>query len=198
MSKQKEPVNPRHKKGLTADNRYEQPDPRPLAVPVGFHRPPSLADTVGRLVRSQLLAQEAARQGFETPEEADDFEVGDDYEPLSPYENDHIPSVKVMKKHVEQINKKIREAQNAKAVADFQKANPGGRLPGTHAKSRYSTTRRKGGIDRDPRSRPLTPTGGRRGPQSDPWKASCLPYRGAAMLPLYAVRHRPQAVTTTR
>lgn len=74
--KQKEQSKPQ-KVGLTADNKYELPDPKPLAIPVGFHRPPSLSDTVSRLVRSALLAREAAEAGAETPEEADDFDLED-------------------------------------------------------------------------------------------------------------------------
>lgn len=54
-------------------------DPQPLAVPAGFKKPAPLADQVRRLVRAQL-SDIAASQGYESFEEADDFDVDD--EPL--------------------------------------------------------------------------------------------------------------------
>lgn len=67
-------------------------DPTPAAVSVGFKRPPTLQEQIQRLVRTELSDQ-AAAQGNETFEEADDFEVGDDYDPKSKYEIDeHLPS----------------------------------------------------------------------------------------------------------
>lgn len=60
-------------------------DPTPVAIPVAFSRPPSIAEQVQRLVRSHLNAI-AAEQGKESFEEADDFDVGDDDFPRSPHE----------------------------------------------------------------------------------------------------------------
>jgi len=65
---------------------YENPDPTPIAPPVGFKPAPSLAEQIRAMVRSERLAREAAESGFETFEESDDFEVGDDYDPSTPYE----------------------------------------------------------------------------------------------------------------
>lgn len=62
----------------------EVPDPRPLAVPIGVTRPESLHDQIRRLVR--LASLEAGQEGNETFGESDDFEVGDDYDPSSPWE----------------------------------------------------------------------------------------------------------------
>lgn len=76
---------PRQKFYLDEHGR-ELPDPTPIAPPVGFRRQPSLAEQIRAMVRSERLRQEAEAQGFETFEEADDFEVGDDYDPTSPYE----------------------------------------------------------------------------------------------------------------
>lgn len=44
------------------------------------------------MVRSERLAAEAAAAGYESFEEADDFEVGDDFDPSSPYETDFDPT----------------------------------------------------------------------------------------------------------
>lgn len=63
----------------------EVPDPRPLQIPAGFKRPETLAETVQRLVRGQLSRQ-AQEQGFETFEESEDFDIGDEIDMSTPYE----------------------------------------------------------------------------------------------------------------
>lgn len=69
---------------LTPDG-HEVPDPRPVAVPVGFKRPETLAEQVQRLVRG-AISRQAEEAGAETFEEAEDFDVGDDFDPTTPYE----------------------------------------------------------------------------------------------------------------
>lgn len=66
---------------------HEVLDATPVARPVGWSRPESLQEQIRRFVRNEL-SQHAAAQGHETWEEAEDFEVGDDYDPRSPYELD--------------------------------------------------------------------------------------------------------------
>jgi len=70
---------------LNADGS-ENLDPQPMAPPVGFKPAPSLAEQIREMVRSEKLAREAAEAGFETFEESDDFDVGDDFDPRTPYE----------------------------------------------------------------------------------------------------------------
>lgn len=65
--------------------RKEYPDPTPVEVPLGFRRPPTLQEEISRIIRQQM-SQQASQAGFETFEEADDFVVDDDPDPLSPYE----------------------------------------------------------------------------------------------------------------
>lgn len=103
------------------ENGEEILDPTPMQPPLGYKKSPSLHEQITqavRLAKLQLLENASLE---ETEEEADDFEVGEDFEPLSPYENDHIPTVKKLREQVQAINKKIREAQTAKAVADYKK-----------------------------------------------------------------------------
>lgn len=79
---------------LVHDERgYEIPDPTPMAPPIGYNRQPSLAEQIRAMIVSQKLAQEAAEAGAETFEEADDFEIGDDFEQErhSPYEANFDP-----------------------------------------------------------------------------------------------------------
>lgn len=64
----------------------EVPDPRPVAVPIGFRRPESLTNQIRRMVRNEL-SQVAAARGVESFREANDFELEDDAEDfLTPYE----------------------------------------------------------------------------------------------------------------
>lgn len=80
-------------KNLTAGGA-EIPDPVPTAPPVGYERPVSFFDQVRDMIRSDALRRAAAQVGAETEEEADDFDVGDDYDPTSPYEYDFDPAVR--------------------------------------------------------------------------------------------------------
>lgn len=74
-------------------NGHEILDQTPIAVPVGFGPSETLAEQIRRILRQETFRQELASQGVETFEEADDFEVGDDYDPKSPYEEDFEPAV---------------------------------------------------------------------------------------------------------
>lgn len=60
-------------------------DGKPIAVPLNYQRPPTLQEQIQRLIRT-TLSDQAAADGYESFEEADDFDVGDDYDPSSPHE----------------------------------------------------------------------------------------------------------------
>lgn len=68
------------------DNGHEILSQERLAVPVRFKRSQTLTEQIRAVIRSEALASEAQAMGFETFEEADDFDVGDDYDPRSQYE----------------------------------------------------------------------------------------------------------------
>lgn len=74
-------------------NEYglETPDPTPVAPPVGYIKQPSMFQQMRDLIRSERLAAIAESQGAETFEQADDFDVGEDYDPTSPYEEHFDP-----------------------------------------------------------------------------------------------------------
>lgn len=63
----------------------ENPSPERLSMPSGFERPLTLQEQVQRLVRSSL-SRYAEMQGFESFDEADDFDIEDEIEPHTPYE----------------------------------------------------------------------------------------------------------------
>lgn len=72
-------------------------DPTPVAPPVGYKKQPTIWEQQRALIRSELSRQ-AEAQGFESFEESDDFEVGDDYDPKTPYEADFEPSTSEVQK----------------------------------------------------------------------------------------------------
>lgn len=64
-------------------------DPTPMAIPFGYQRPPTLQEQIRRLMRYEYdLMKQATGEDVETPEEADDFDVGDDFDidPVSGHE----------------------------------------------------------------------------------------------------------------
>lgn len=68
-------------------------DSTPMAPPVGYKKSPSIQEQLRAMVVRELAAREALKeQGFETFEEADDFEIADDpVDPGTPYEMDFDP-----------------------------------------------------------------------------------------------------------
>jgi len=78
-------------KGTLDVNGHEVPDPTPMSIPSGFKRPPTLAEQVARLVRSNEFM--ASLGEAETFEESEDFEVGDDFDPNTPFEEFFDPSL---------------------------------------------------------------------------------------------------------
>lgn len=72
----------------------EIPDPTPIAPPIGYKRQPSIFEQMRQMVLSDRLAAEASAAGAETFEEADDFDVGEDIDPRSGWENDYDPPIR--------------------------------------------------------------------------------------------------------
>lgn len=95
-------------------------DPTPIAPPIGYKRQPTMVEHIRAMVRNERLAQELAEQGVETFEESDDFDIGDDYDPRSPWENDFDPSIADMvrdgKAEVERREKAATEKAPAAPV----------------------------------------------------------------------------------
>lgn len=60
-------------------------DATPVAIPVKFHRPPTLQEQIARYTRNHLN-KIAAQEGKESFEEANDFDVGEDELPPSQHE----------------------------------------------------------------------------------------------------------------
>lgn len=61
-------------------------DSSPVAVPVGFKKPETMEERLRRFIRMEL-SEEAERQGLETFEESQDFDIPDDpVDPSTPFE----------------------------------------------------------------------------------------------------------------
>lgn len=77
--------------GIGKDGK-EYPDPVPLAPPVDYVPPPDLMQMIRTMIHSERLKQEAEAAGWETFDEADDFDVEDDpLDPLTDYERVFMP-----------------------------------------------------------------------------------------------------------
>lgn len=88
---------------------FEYLDDTPMAPPVGYKRQPSMFDIIREQVHMAKFQADLAAAGYETFEESDDFDIGDDYEPNSRWENDLEPSIKEVVKDYE-----ARQALNKK------------------------------------------------------------------------------------
>jgi hypothetical protein len=73
--------------GIDQDGR-EHPDPVPMSPPVSLGRQrDTLVDTIKRLIAEETFRQAVDAEGFETFEEAEDFDIEDDpMDPKTPYE----------------------------------------------------------------------------------------------------------------
>lgn len=68
-------------------------DSTPIAPPIGYKRQPTMVEIVRDAVRSEHLRQAALDAGMETFEESEDFDVPDEQELHSPWENDFDPPI---------------------------------------------------------------------------------------------------------
>lgn len=64
----------------------EYPNPKPMVMKVGFRKPETLAEEVARIMKSSRMMQKIYEEGYETIDDASDFEMDDDLPPLTPYE----------------------------------------------------------------------------------------------------------------
>lgn len=115
---------------LFNDKGEELPDPTPVSINTGLKKPQTLQETIRKLVRDESFRATLDRVGLETFEEADDFDVGDDFDPTSPYEEDFDPDHKFIGARIgEQRGMMVEEKpftdahrSALKALADARKA----------------------------------------------------------------------------
>ncbi|UDN67853.1 hypothetical protein [robinz microvirus RP_147] len=61
----------------------EYPDPIPMAPPVGYSAPPTIMEMIKSMIHSERLLAQADSEGFDTYDEAEDFDIPDD--PMDPH-----------------------------------------------------------------------------------------------------------------
>lgn len=104
------------------ENGGEVLDPTPMQPPLGYKRSLSLSEQIAQQVRIAHLKILEDSAVSETEDEADDFEVGDDFEPLSQYENDHMPTLANLKKKAAEINAAIKKRNTELAIEAHRNA----------------------------------------------------------------------------
>lgn len=109
-------------------NRHEKLDRTPVAMPVGFHRPPSLREQMMQIMRTEAWRQSMEAQGQETFEDADDFDVGDDFDPRSPYEQnfDHDQNINALADAVKRPKAAFKEQTPAADTPQKTPVDPDG------------------------------------------------------------------------
>ena len=103
--------------GLTEDGK-EIPDPIPFAPTIKGSRAHSIRENVLSIVRSEQFRQAMEQQGQETFEEADDFDVDDDFDPSSPYEEFFEGEYEQLRQaRIEQASENRRQARRGRKAA---------------------------------------------------------------------------------
>jgi len=97
-------------------------DPTPMQPPLGYKKSLSLSEQIAQQVRIAQLKILEDSLLEETEDEADDFEVGEDFEPLSAHENDHMPTLANLKKKAAEINAAIKKRNTELAIEAHQNA----------------------------------------------------------------------------
>lgn len=83
-------------------------DPTPMQPPLGYNPQPSLAEQMRMMIQSERLRLEAEAAGYETFEEADDFEMDEDPFPRSQHEDEFDSPLSAR-----ELRRREREAQAA-------------------------------------------------------------------------------------
>lgn len=89
------------------ENGHEILNPTPMQPPLGYKPTLSLAEQIRLQVR-QLKNLEDMEP--ESEEEADDFDVDDDPQPVSRWENDMIPSIKEVRIRARELERLVAAA----------------------------------------------------------------------------------------
>jgi len=104
------------------ENGGEIMDPTPMQPPLGYKKTLSLHEQIAQQVRIAKLQILEAQALEETEEEADDFTVGDDFEPFSQYENDNMPTLQNLKAKAREINLAIEKKNREIAIEAHKNA----------------------------------------------------------------------------
>lgn len=93
-------------------------DPTPVELPIGYKHPKTLEERIQEAIR-QELSQVASKEGYETFQEANDFDVGDDDSGLFKDEDDEFA---VNDPHVQAaFEKEFKEFQGRNRLLEKEK-----------------------------------------------------------------------------
>lgn len=101
----------------TADG-LEKPDPRPVEMPLGFAKPPSMHEMIQRHLRSHAIMQRQLARGEETLEDSMDYGSDDDGEDIPPT----VHEMRVMAE--ETLAEGAREEKRQQRVSALKAKNP--------------------------------------------------------------------------
>lgn len=119
-------------RGLNKDGTFKV-DPTPMAPPIGYKKHPSMVEIMRDMIRSERMRTLAEERGFESFEDADDFDVpGEDGEELrSGFENDFDPPIREVAKEVnkERASRAAKKAPESSGGAGGTPPAAGGGTP---------------------------------------------------------------------
>lgn len=107
-----------------SEDNHEILNPTPVAPPLNYKPGLSLVEQIRQQVR---LAKSMDDHEPETEEEADDFEIAEDPQPESRWENDMIPSIKETRKRIRELEaaeRKYARAPGAHQAPEAPVAQP--------------------------------------------------------------------------
>lgn len=109
-----------HPKGKPLNEQGQLiPDSTPIAPPIGYKKQPSMVEIIREQIRQ--ASEEAGRAGYDTLEEAEDFDIGDGQEPYSQYEQEDAQEVPISV-----LRERQRQALADEAEKAAEAAKPGG------------------------------------------------------------------------
>lgn len=91
-----------------------------MQPPLGYKKSLTLSEQIAQQVRVHQLRLMEDMQMEESEEDADDFNVGEDFEPFSKYENENMPTLANLKKQAKAINDAI-EKRKLEIAVNMQK-----------------------------------------------------------------------------
>lgn len=131
----------------------EIPDNTPVEMPLGLRMPKPLQELIKDIVRHQM-SQEAAEEGRETFDEANDFDVEDDEIPASPYEIDEDEEFRSAEQKV--LDRAAKDIDNERAVNNDRvnkESNRGGRKESVSGAERSGVEDGDSGVGDDGKER---------------------------------------------
>lgn len=101
----------------------EYPDPRPMEAPLGQAPYEDIWVTIKRMVldHAKMQAEKEGDEEFDSEDEANDFDVGDDFDPASPWEEHHEPTDPwPMSTAARELEQRIIEHRNKGRIDDLK------------------------------------------------------------------------------